>query len=77
MENHHTVAGPVVLHALADRCDYARGFVSEDAGGGVGACGYLFKVGAADAAGVDADQHLSRADFGYRDVLQADIIHSR
>jgi hypothetical protein len=55
MEDHHAVARKVIGHAFANGSDHAGGFVPENAGGGVRACGNLFKVGAANAAGVDAD----------------------
>jgi hypothetical protein len=63
-----------LLDAFADGGDDAGGFVSEDAGSGMRACGNLFEVGAANAAGMDADQHFAGADFGDGDGLDADVV---
>src|ERR1035438_2888684 len=73
MEDHDTGAGTVVLYAFADCGDDAGGFVSEDAGCGMGTGGNLLEVGAADAAGVDADEHFSSTDLGNGQGLHADV----
>src|SRR5580658_1249036 len=76
VEDHDPVAGAISLDALADGGDDTGGFVSEDAGSGMGAGGDLLEVGATDAAGVDADEEFSGTDLGYGDCLQADIVHA-
>ena len=48
--------------------------MSEDARGGMGAGGNLLEVGAANAAGMDADEHLSGTDLRDGDGFEADII---
>ena len=42
----------------------------------MGAGGNLFEVGAADAAGVNANQHLAGADRWDRDSFQANIVYA-
>jgi hypothetical protein len=76
VEDHDPVAGTVILHAFADGSDRAGSFVSENARGRVGTRGNLLQVGAAYAAGVDADQHFSSAYFGDGDRFHADVIHA-
>jgi hypothetical protein len=76
MEDHHTVAGAIVLDAFSGCSDYAGGFMPKDAGRGMRTGGNLFEVGATDAAGVDADEHFSNAYFGNGDGLQADVVYA-
>ncbi len=76
VEDHNPVAGAVVLHGVADGGDYAGGFVSEDARGRMGTGGDLLEVGAADAAGVNAEEHLTVGDLGYGDGFEADVVYA-
>ncbi len=66
MKHHDPVAGLELAHVRAYRSDHAGGFMTEDARGGMRACGYLFQVGAANSAGVHAQQQLSGADLRVR-----------
>jgi hypothetical protein len=50
--------------------------VAEDAGGGMRSGGDLLEVGAADAAGVDAQEQFSGADGGHGNGFEADVIDS-
>lgn len=85
MKSHDSVAESVVLNPFAYRCDDSRSLMSENAWGGVRACGNLFEIGAADSTGVHADEHFPGADggdgYGFEaDVVQAAIdrcLHSR
>ena len=45
-------------------------------GRGMGAGGNLLEVGAADAAGVNADENFLGTDFGDGDSFRADIVHA-
>ena len=76
MKNHHTVAGMIFGNALADGGNYARSFVSKDAGGGMGTGRNLFEVSAADPARVHAEQHFSGTNLRDRDGLHADVIYA-
>ena len=76
MENHYAIAGAIVVNVLADSGDDAGSFVSEDARRGMGAGGNLLEVGAADAAGVNADENFSGTDFGDGDSFEADVVHA-
>ncbi len=55
VKDHHAVADAELLDAVADFCNHSRSLVAKDSGRGVGAAGNFFKVGAADAAGVNAN----------------------
>ncbi len=50
--------------------------MSEDARGRVRAGGNLLEVGAADTAGVHADEELTRPDLRHGNGLQANIINA-
>ena len=76
VKDHDAIATAVVVDLFTDCGNDAGGFVSKDARGGVGACGNLLEVGAADAAGVDADEHLAGADRGDGDGFEADVVHA-
>jgi hypothetical protein len=75
VEDHNPIAGTIALNLFADCGDNARGFMSEDARSGMGAGGNFLEVCAANAAGVDTDEHLSAAGFRDRDGLHADVVH--
>src|SRR5438477_10529205 len=55
MEDHHAVAGAIVLDAFSGCSDYAGGFMPKDAGRGMRTGRNFLEVGATDAAGVNAD----------------------
>jgi hypothetical protein len=76
VEDHDPVARAVRLDAFANRYYYAGGFVSEDAGGGMGAGGNLLEVCTADAAGVHADEHFAGTDLGDGHSFDADVVHA-
>jgi hypothetical protein len=76
VEDHNAVARAVGLDAFADRRHHAGGLVAEDARGGMRTGGDLLEVGAADTAGVNANEHFSGANGGYWNSLEADIIHA-
>jgi hypothetical protein len=76
MEGHYAVADDEAAHAFADDRDGARHLMPIDAGSGVRTGVNLLEVGAADAAGVDPNQHFAAADFGYGDRLGPDIVWS-
>ena len=61
-------------NVLADGCDRAGHFVAEDAGGVVGAGVDFFQVGAADAAGVDAQEDFAWAQSGQGHGFDADVV---
>ena len=50
--------------------------MSEDAGRGVGAGRNFLQIGAADAAGVDANEHFAAADRGHGDSFKANVVHA-
>ena len=75
MEDHNAVSRLPLGDAYAyspPACD----FVPEDAGAECEPVAIFFKISAADAAGVDANQHLAFADFRHWHGLQADVVHS-
>jgi hypothetical protein len=76
MKDYDPVAGGVFCDSGAYGRDDAGGFMSEDARGGVGAGSDLFQVCAANAAGVHAEEQLSRADGGDGDGFKADVVYS-
>jgi len=76
VEDHDAVAGAKVADALADGGDNAGGFVSENSRGGVRAGRNLLEVGAANAAGVNADKEFSWADSGDRNGFEADVVYA-
>lgn len=76
VEDHDAVAGAVVTDTLAHGGDDAGGFVSEDARSGVRAGGNFLEVGAANAAGVDADEEFSGTDGGDGDSFEADVVYA-
>ena len=76
MEDHDSFAGAVGLYAFANCGNDAGSLVAEDAGGGVGACGKLLEVSAANATGVNADEHFSRSNGWDRDGLEADVVYA-
>ena len=71
---HDAVADGEVGDAFADADDGAGHLVAEDAGSVVRAAVDLLEVGAADAAGVDLDEHFAGADLGDGDGLDADVV---
>src|SRR5262249_44362965 len=74
VKHHHPVACTEILDAVADSHDLARRLVAENPGRRMRAGRNLLQIGAADTAGMHADQHLTGADFGYRNRFQADIV---
>ncbi len=59
MEDHDAIADGEVFDAITDGCDGSGGLVAEDAWGGVRAAVDLLEIGAADAAGSDADENFT------------------
>jgi hypothetical protein len=74
MKDNDAVIYAEFFNTLADGGNYTCSFVSENAGRGVGAESDFFEVGAADAAGVNANQDLARADGGDWDSFDANVI---
>ena len=76
VKDDNAVADSEVCYAVADR-GYGPGrLVPEDARSGVGACGDLLKVGAANATGMYADQDLSCANLRDGHALKANVIYA-
>ena len=76
MKDHHAIARTVAANVRANGGDGAGGFVAEDAGSGMGSGGNFLEVGAADAAGMDADENFFSANFGDRNSFRADVVHA-
>ena len=74
MKDHDPIARSVIGDAFADGGYDSGSFVSEDARCRMRSGGNLLEVGAADAAGVDADEHFARADRGHRNCFEADVV---
>jgi hypothetical protein len=74
MKDDDAIAGLENVYASADGGDYSGSFVAEDAGRGVRSGGNFLEVGAADSAGVYADEQLSGADRGDGNRLQANVV---
>jgi len=74
VEDHDTIACLKVGYALADCSDNTRGFMAEDAGGGMRAGGDFFQVRSADAATVNADEYFSGVDGRNRNGLHAYVV---
>src|SRR5262249_26858153 len=74
VKDHHPVAGPEIRYARTDRRNLSRRFMAENPGRRMRTRHNLFQVGAADAAGMHADQYLSSADFRDGNGFQANIV---
>jgi hypothetical protein len=75
MVKHHNPIAGLKLRNLSASCDNdASGLMAEDARGGMRAGGDLFEIGPADAAGVNTDEKLARADFRNGDFFQSNVI---
>ena len=73
MVDDDAVALPKPLDARARPRHRPADLVAEHARAGQEALHDLLDVGAADAAGVDPDQHLARADLGDGDLLDPQV----
>jgi hypothetical protein len=76
MKNYDAVSGLELAHLRADGGDYSGGFMSENAGSGMGAGRDFLQVGAANSAAVHPQQQFAGADLGYGNSLQANIVHT-
>src|ERR1019366_8412214 len=76
VKHHHAVAQFVAGNLFAERSNHTGRFMAKDARGGMGTGCDLLEISAADAAGVNANQDLSRADLRHRDSLHADVVHA-
>ena len=76
MEHHHAVAEFVTGNIFAKGSYHSGGFMAEYPRGGVGAGGNLLQIGSANAAGVNPNKYLSRADLGNRHRLHANVINA-
>jgi len=76
MKGDYTISRLEILHALANGRYHAGGFVPEDAWRGVGSCCNFLEVGAADTAGVHAQEQLSGACLWNGNGFQAHVIHT-
>jgi len=76
VEDHDAVANAKALDIDAGSSDDAGDFMPEDAGGRVGAGVDLLEVGAADTAGVDADEDFAAVDFRDGDGLDTDVVNA-
>jgi hypothetical protein len=74
VKNNHPIPRLELADASADGGDHSRGFVAEDARGGMRSSGNLLEVGAANAAGVYTQQKFPGAYLGDRDGFQANIV---
>ncbi len=76
VECHDSVAGLESDNVGACEFDDSGGFVSEDAGRGMGASCDLLKIGAADTAGMHSNENFSSADFRNRYGFEPHVIFS-
>src|SRR5215467_3868188 len=74
MEDHHTIANLEARHARTDCGDDACRLMSKDARRRVRTCRDLLEISPADAAGMNTDQNLARADLRHWYGLHADVI---
>src|SRR5207247_3207638 len=70
----HALAFPEAGSPGPQRHRRPRDLVAEDAGRGQQALLDLLEVGAADAAGLDPDEHLTRAGLGARNLLHPEVV---
>jgi hypothetical protein len=74
MVNDNPLATVKPGYARADADNGARHFMTENAGGGVGAGVDLLQVRSADAAGGDLDQQFAGSDRGHGNRLDAHVV---
>jgi len=76
MEDYDAVAGSEAGDSGTDGCGYAGGFMAEDAGSGMRPGSDFLEIGAANAAGVNANQNLSGSDLRDGDGFEADVVYA-
>ena len=74
MKSHHAIANCEAANAIADCGNRSGHLVTEDARRRVRAGMNLLEIGAADAAGVDAHQHLAAANLRNRNRLCSYVV---
>ena len=74
MKRHHAVARLVIAHSLTDRDNRPRHLVPENPRRRMRPRMNLLQVGPADAARMNADQHLAATNRRHRHRLQSNII---
>ena len=74
VEDDDAIARMEIGDAFTDDGDDTGSFVSEDAWGGVGSGMDFLEIGAAHAAGVDADEQFAGADAGDGNGFESDVV---
>jgi hypothetical protein len=74
MEDYDAISTGEFGYSRAEGRYYARGFMAENAGRGMGAGGDLFQVGAANAAGMHSDQQFSGGNLRNGNSFHTDVV---